>query len=80
MVKTLICTQDWIRPKNDKEEMIHMEDKLDQLEQLEKGMFHIFNFILDHFYFLMSYFLEINLSCFLRFFFFFFWLLGSIIY
>ena len=49
MVKALNCTQDWICPKKDKEERIDVEE----LEQLEKGMFLIFNFILDHFYILV---------------------------
>ena len=50
MVLALICTQDWISPKKDKEKMIDVEEKM-ELEQLEKGMFLIFNFILDNFYF-----------------------------
>ena len=50
MVQELICIQDWIHPKKDKEKMIDVEEKMEELEQLEKGMFLIFNFILDTFY------------------------------
>ena len=54
-----------------------MEDKLEELEQIEKWCVSYLQFYFGSFlFFSMSYCLEINLSCFLKF----FWLLGSTIY
>ena len=64
MVQAVICTQDWIHPKKDEQERIDVEEILEELEQLEKDMFLIL--IL---FFSMSYYLEINSSCFIIYFF-----------